>query len=191
MQDFCIVSDFYARLPVRMWSNLFIIIMISHTRFICFLCNSIYVSFIWHKYYLSFRQTNGFSPMWNLRCTFNSPLCVNFLSQSGQAERLFASVNCYNAYSIRYFVSTSCHNQDRRTVFHRCEFYGANSIFHCVWTLSLLIIHFIYKNIDIIYWYQSSLKPTFQWFRLLQSGWDPFWVDYTSCVWNIAKVWMD
>ena len=177
MQDFSIVSDFYARLLVRMWSNLFIIIMISHTRFICFFMQLDLCIIYIIKYYLSFRQTNGFSPMWILRCTFNSPLCVNFLSQSGQAngfspvlilQCLFNSLLCFN------FLSQSGQTNGFSPVWIlRCKFNPSL----CV-NFIKLIIHFIYKNIDIIYWYQSSLKPTFQWFGLLQSGWDPFWVDY-------------
>jgi len=91
MQDFCIVSDFYARLSVRMWSNLFIIIMISHTRFICFLCNSIYVSFIWLSIIYHFDRQTAFH-----RCEI------------------------YDAHSIRHSVWTSCHSLDRRTAFRQC-----------------------------------------------------------------------
>ena len=107
-------------------------------------------------------QTNGFSPVWILRCTFNSLLRLNCLSQSGQTngfspvwnstmhiqvatsfellvtiwtdEWLFTGVNSTNAHSNGCFVWTACHNLDRRMAFLQCEFYDAHSSRNFVWT---------------------------------------------------------
>ena len=48
-------------------------------------------------------------------------------------ESLFTSVN-YSMYeSSGYSVWTSCHNQNRRTVFHQCESWNAQPKFYFVW----------------------------------------------------------
>ena len=78
-------------------------------------------------------QTNGFSPMWTLRWLINSPLFLNFLSHSGQTNG-FSPVWSLRWLIIRHFVWTSCHTRDRQTASDQCELYDDWSTSHFVWT---------------------------------------------------------
>ena len=74
-------------------------------------------------------QTNGFSPVWILRCLFKSPIRLKRSCLQSRHTNGFSPVwnsKMYIYFKLRDLVKLLVTIQYRRTAFHKCEFYDAS-----------------------------------------------------------------